>query len=44
MQQEESTNARETRLYEAVAENMYQQHLQINNILDRYDASGLTLN
>lgn len=43
-QQEESVNAREKKLYDAIAENMYQQHLQINNILNRYDASGLTLN
>ena len=37
-------NDREKRKYEAMAANMYQQHLHINNILNRYNASGMTLN
>lgn len=27
-----------------MAANMYQQHMQINNILNRYNASSMTLN
>ena len=39
-----SANERDKKKYEAIAESMYNKHLQISNILNRYDVAGMTLN